>query len=200
MPALAPNPEPDPDPFFDPAEFFCHHQAWTRAAEELHDGDIYRKAVLGLDEVGVALLRAALAPHNLLMVDAGDDWVFVDSRVAEDHLPVRQCTFGQHAATGPTPWCCLRRRAYVLQYRSAKTERPAFGVVYVEPDQLDPGQVLVRVGTEACAVCGVRGPACQCRWCAPCSRYWGAATDAQRTDAKLHHGVLAETCPACRGR
>jgi hypothetical protein len=124
MPAeLHAESDPDPDPFFDAAEFFCANGDYERAAAELCDGDVYRKSQLGLDEAGVAALRAALVPWHMTMVEDGDHWIFADSR--PDQRTTR-CTFGPHTATGPNPWCCAQRRAYVLQYRSADTERPAF--------------------------------------------------------------------------
>ncbi len=200
MPTCAPNPEPDPVPsFFDPAEFFCHNGDYDRAAECLRAGDVYRKATLGLDNDGAAQLRAALAPHHLVMVSEGSDWVFIDSYVLGD-LPTTMCRFGVHPASGPEPWCCLQRRAYMLQYRSAVTERTAFGVVYVEPDALAPAEVAARKAAGACAVCGCGGGCCQCRWCGPCSRFWGGKTDARRTAGQPHHGITAETCPGCRSR
>lgn len=200
MPELHPASEPDPEPaFFDPAVFFCENGDYDRAAECFHAGDIYRKSLLGLDDDGAAQLRAALAPHHLVMVSEGQDWAFVDSYVLGD-LPTTLCHFGVHPASGPEPWCCLQRRAYMLQYRSAVTERPAFGVVYVEPAELAPADIAARLAAGACAVCGCAGPACQCRWCGPCARFWGAKVDARRTPGALHHGILAETCPACRSR
>ena len=96
MPAYALSSEPDPDPYFDPAEFFCAGGDYERAAEHLHDGDIYRKAQLGLDDGGAAALRAALARRQLAMVDAGNDWAIIDARVATEACPV--C--GQDALPG----------------------------------------------------------------------------------------------------
>lgn len=106
MPRCALNPEPDPDPYFDPAQFFCEGGDYRRAADHLHDGDVYRKAVLGLDAAGAAALRAALAPRGLVMVDAGADWVIVDARVAPEACPVcHQPALPGRETCGATP--CL---------------------------------------------------------------------------------------------
>lgn len=109
MPELHPASEPDPEPFFDPAAFFAERGDYERAAQHLHDGDVYPKSVLGLDAAGAAALRAALAFRKLVMLDAGLDWVFAD---APDACPVcgQDAIPGRDTCGGPPCLTELGRR------------------------------------------------------------------------------------------
>jgi hypothetical protein len=66
-----------PDTFFDPAEFFCANADYASAARHLTEGDIYRKAILGLDAAAAVELGRHLAPRGLELQDDDTHWVVI---------------------------------------------------------------------------------------------------------------------------
>lgn len=143
-----PHDEPGSDQdYFDPVEFFAHHGELERAAEHIADGDIYRKAVLGLDPIEALELERHLAERGLAMFDDGEHWLFIapdicagprkrSDRDADAPAPapteplceeptLAQCAHGPHPAAGPPePFCCEGRKRQILKLEAG--EHPAF--------------------------------------------------------------------------
>lgn len=61
--------------YHDPVTFAAEHDDLETAAQELRYGDVYRKSLLGFDDVAATELRAHLRTRGLELVDDDTHWV-----------------------------------------------------------------------------------------------------------------------------
>lgn len=67
----------------DPVTFAAEHGDWQGVALHVEPGDSYRKSLLGLDDVGLVVVRRHLARRGMQLLDEGNgSWLFVETELA----------------------------------------------------------------------------------------------------------------------
>jgi hypothetical protein len=142
FPALVGIDEDNGGEDFDPVAFFAQYGELERAAEHIEDGDIYRKATLGLDPIQAVELERYLALRGIGMFEDETHWLFMSPEVAGRRPPRKRsdrdpdapapaptetlaedrtapmCPRGPpwHQMQGPPgPFCCEKRKRQVLK-------------------------------------------------------------------------------------